>query len=88
VDALESGGYSFFGELKLPEYDSSVIARWDHFDPDKDSEGNENDRMIVGYAYHLPTHSMVLLDFERLSYEDDAMDADWRFQTTVQIHYP
>jgi hypothetical protein len=44
--------------------------------------------MIVGYAYHLPSHSMVLFDFERLSYANDALEADWRFQTTVQIHYP
>lgn len=88
VDAVESEGFSFFGELKIREYNSSVIARWDHYDPNSDLADNENDRMIVGYAYHLPMHSMVLVDFERLSYEDDAVDDDWRFQTTVQVHYP
>lgn len=88
VDAVESEGFSFFGELKMPEHKSSVIARWDHYEPNSDLTDNENDRMIVGYAYHLPMGSMVLVDFERLSYEDDAADDDWRFQTTVQVHYP
>jgi len=87
-EAVDHGGYSVFGEFKIPEKKSSIIARWDHYDPDKDLENNENDRLIVGYAYHLPKHSMVLLDVEHLNFADDSRDADWRVQTTVQIHYP
>lgn len=86
--AVDHGGYSVFGEFKIPETKSSVIARWDHYDPDTDIDNNENDRMIVGYAYHLPTHSMFLVDLERVSFADDSRDDDWRVQTTVQIHYP
>lgn len=87
-EALCHGGYSVFGELKLPELKSSVIGRWDHYDPNDDIDDDENDRVIVGYAYHLPMHSMILVDVEHLSFSDDDMESDWRFQTTVQIHYP
>ena len=85
---LDHGGYSFFGELKIPEKSSSIIARWDHYDPNEDLDSDENDRLIVGYAYHMPMHSMFLVDFERTSFEADDRDDDWRLQTTVQIHYP
>jgi hypothetical protein len=86
--AVDHGGYSVFGEFKIPEKKSSIIARWDYYDPNKDHDDDENNRVIVGYAYHLPMHSMVLLDLEHVSFADDSRDADWRLQTTVQIHYP
>jgi opacity protein-like surface antigen len=87
-DALDQNGFSVFGEFKLHEYKSSIIGRFDRYDPNKGVDNDKNDRLIFGYAYHLPMHSMVLVDFERLSFEDDAKDSDWRFQTTVQIEYP
>lgn len=87
-DALDHGGYSLFGEFKIPERTSSIIARWDHYDPNDDVDDDENDRVIVGYAYHMPSHSMFLVDVEHLSYADDLRDSDWRLQTTVQVHYP
>jgi len=31
---------------------------------------------------------MLLVDFEHVSFEDDDRDGDWRFQTSVQVHYP
>ena len=87
-EACDHGGYSLFGEIKLPEWKSSIIGRWDHYDPDSDIDDNGNDRMIMGYAYHLPMGSMFLVDVERVGYEDDAKDDEWRLQTTVQIQYP
>lgn len=98
--AVDHGGYSIFGELKIPEKKSSIIARWDHYDPDaavdwdkyitdpEDPRDGENDRIILGYAYHLPKHSMVLINVERVSFVQDGRDDDWRLQATVQIHYP
>lgn len=86
--AYKHDGYSFFGEIKMPEQKSSVIARWDHYKPDKDVSDNENNRYIVGYAYHLPSESMFLVDYERLNYQNDLTNDDWRVQATIQIKYP
>jgi hypothetical protein len=85
--AVDNGGYSVFGELKIHEYKSSVIARFDHYDPNKDADNDQNDRFIVGYAYHLVGHNMILLDVERQTFEDSSKDANTRFQTTVQVAY-
>jgi hypothetical protein len=87
-EAVDHGGYSVFGEFKIPEKKSSIIARWDHYDPNNDVDDDENDRIILAYAYHLPMHSMFLVDVEHVTFADDSRDSDWRFQTTVQIHYP
>lgn len=87
-EPLDHNGFSVFGEFKLHEYKSSIIGRFDRYDPNKGASNDKQDRVIIGYAYHLPMHSMVLVDFERLSFEDDSIDNDWRFQTTVQIQYP
>jgi hypothetical protein len=87
-EAVCQSGYSLFGEFKIPEQKSSVIGRWDHYDPNDDVKNDAQDRLIVGYAYHLPMGSMVLVDYEHLSFENDSIDSDWRLQTTVQIHYP
>jgi hypothetical protein len=87
-EAFDHDGYSFFAEIKIPEKKSSIIARYDHYDPNKDNDDDENDRIILGYAYHLPMNSMVLVDVEHVSFADDSRDEDWRLQTSVQIGYP
>jgi hypothetical protein len=87
-EAYKHDGYSFFGEARMPAQKSSILARWDHYKPNKDVSDNENDRTIVGYAYHLPMGSMFLVDYERLNYQDPARKDDWRVQATIQIKYP
>jgi hypothetical protein len=81
-------GYSFFCEFKVPAWKSSIIGRWDHYNPNTDLSTNVNNRYIVGYAYHLPMNSMLLLDVDRLKYRSQPLKNEWRFQSTIQVSYP
>jgi hypothetical protein len=89
----EKKGYSFFTELKLYNMikDSinkfSVIGRYDHFDPDKDTNNDENNRYIAGVAYYLdkPHKNMVLLDYDTVNYKQSDKKDDKRIQLTLQV---
>ncbi len=71
-NALPQDGISLFGELRLKYPRLSLIARYDFFDEDPDSEGGESKRLIAGIAYHIEGHSKLLLDYDvesRTSFE-------------------
>jgi len=92
-DETEKKGYSFFTEVKLYNMikDSinkfSVIGRYDHFDPDKDTSDNENNRFVAGLAYYLdkPHKNMVLLDYDTVNYKQSDKKDDKRIQLTLQV---
>ncbi|MGD2062264.1 MAG: hypothetical protein PVF51_01640, partial [Nitrospirota bacterium] len=57
-DSLDTEGYSFFGNVKLPVADGrlAAFARWDHFDADADeeiAEDADHDLMLAGLAFDL-----------------------------------
>jgi hypothetical protein len=76
-EALNTEGYSFFGNLKLPvlEKKLSLFGRYDHFDQDADGKiGNDADyRMYVaGLAYDIYHGNLLMLTYENTDYGDDA----------------
>lgn len=76
-DALDTEGYSFFGNLKLPILDRklSLFARYDHFDQDDDGEiGNDADydMYVGGVAWDIYKGNILLLAYETTDYDDDA----------------
>lgn len=76
-DALNTDGYSFFGNLKLPFFDRkfSLFARYDHFDQDDDNRiGNDADydMYVGGLAWDVHKGNMLLLSYETTDYGDDA----------------
>jgi len=84
--ALERDGWSFFAEGRLhPQW--SLIGRWETFDPDTATVGDDNRRIIAGLAYHLGKGNTVLLDVDRVSYEDSARPTHTRLQVTLQVRY-
>jgi len=84
--ALDAKGWSLFGEAKLtPRF--SVIARYDWYDPNEALEQNTLRRTIVGAAYHIGKGNTVLVDYDRLAYDQPGRPADPRFQVTVQVSY-
>ncbi len=93
ANETEKKGYSFFTELKLYNMikDSinkfSVIGRYDHFDPDKNTKDDENNRYIAGVAYYLdkPHKNMVLLDYDTVNYKQSDKKDDKRIQLTLQV---
>jgi hypothetical protein len=76
-EGLDTEGYSFFGNVKLPVLDRrlSLFGRYDHFDQDDDGEiGDEADydMYIGGLAYDIYKGNLILLSFETTDYADDA----------------
>jgi len=69
--ALRQNGYSFFGELRLPQHHLSLIGRYDHFDDTPSAEGGEAQRFIGGVAYHLKNQSKVVVDYD--AYDRDGV---------------
>ena len=90
-DENEKKGRSFFTEIK-PMKQFSVIGRYDYFDPNKDVKNDENNRYIVGAAYHLDKpynkfNNMVLLDYDTANYKEKGRKNDNRVQMTLQVSY-
>jgi hypothetical protein len=87
-DTNEKKGHSVFAEIK-PMDKFSIIGRYDHFDPNKNANNDENDRRIVGFAYMLdsPHKNMILLDYDTVSYKDPSKQDDKRVQLTMQISF-
>jgi len=83
----EKKGYSIFGELKVPERDISLIGRWDSFDFDTMVENDRRDRMIMGFVYHLAGHNKILVDYDRVMYENSSIGDDSRIQVTTEVHF-
>ncbi len=84
--SLERDGWSVFVEGRLsPRW--SVIGRYDRFDPDTATPGNENDRTIGGVAYHLGKGNTVLVDLDRLFWDDSTRPSTTRLQVTLQVKY-
>jgi hypothetical protein len=76
-DALETEGYSFFGNLRLPVLDRklSLFARYDHFDQDEDdaiADDTDYDMFIGGLAWDVYKHNLLMLVYETTDYGDDA----------------
>ena len=75
--ALETKGYSIFGNLKLPilENKLSLFGRYDHFDQDDDEviAGDAvYDMYIGGLAYDIYKGNLFLLTYETTDYGRDA----------------
>ena len=102
-DALDTEGYSLFGNVKLPVADGrlAVFGRYDHFDADKDAKVTSDadyDLALGGVSFDLHHGNMVLLDYETVSYGADSgglgkigvgddRGDDERIQIVYQIKY-
>ncbi len=74
---LNTSGYSFFGNLRLPALKDrlSVFARYDHFDPDTRAEISNSaayDMLFAGLAFETGRGDTILATFETTSYEKDS----------------
>ncbi len=84
--SLDRDGWSVFVEGRLtPRW--SVVARRDRFDPDTSTPGDGNNRTIAGIAYHLGNGNTVLIDLDRVSWDDSTRPATDRLQVTLQVTY-
>ncbi len=86
-ESLERDGYSVFGELKIPNSEFALMGRYDFFDPDDNTDDDENTRYIVGVARKILGHHKVLLDYDQVSYEDESKENESRVQLTLEVHF-
>lgn len=84
---FDQNGYSIFGEVKIANKKASIIGRYDFFDPDTTTANNENSRIILGYAWHLDNHNTILIDYDKVSYEESGKSDDNRTQVTMQVKF-
>ncbi|SPD73094.1 conserved exported hypothetical protein [uncultured Desulfobacterium sp.] len=75
--ALDTKGYSAFGNVKLPVLDKKIalFARYDHFDQDDDgliAGDADYDMYMGGIAYDIYKGNMILLTYETTDYGRDA----------------
>lgn len=87
-DEDDKDGYSFFAELR-PHKKISIIGRYDYFNPNDSLKNDENERYIVGVAYHLDRqhNNMILLDYDTVKYRQSGKPDDRRVQTTLQVKF-
>ncbi|HVN76721.1 MAG TPA: hypothetical protein VMT19_10425 [Thermoanaerobaculaceae bacterium] len=83
---LDRTGWSAFAEFKATA-EWSVIGRYDVFRADTSSPIKDTARTIAGVAYHLGRGNDLLLDYDRLRYEDPSRHADTRTQLTLQFNF-
>ncbi len=84
--SLPRNGWSGFVEGKLTKQ-WSLIARYDEFNPNTDVSGLKTKRTIGGVAYKLGKGNVLLLDYDRLRYEQAGKPDDKRVQLTLQVAF-
>lgn len=83
--SLDRDGWSVFVDGKItPVW--SIIARYDHFDPNTKTDNDAQKRSIGGIAYHLGKGNVLLLDYEQLKF-DNGSPTDKRGQLTLQVKF-
>ncbi len=102
-DELETEGYSFFGRVRMPFMPKlAVLARYDHFDQDKDddiAEDTSYDLFIGGLSYDIYKGNMLMAVFQTVDYDEDAgklhklpspnnnLGDDYQFQLVYQLKF-
>ena len=106
-DSLPWKGYSYFGELRLPFEGSqagkwSLIARYDHMDPNDDESDSSTKkdiqkRTLFGAAWQFAKGNYFLLDYETLDHSKDwsgqpagqhqSLPNEKRLQLTLQVKF-
>jgi len=76
-DALETMGYSFFGNVRLPVFDKriSLFGRYDYFDADIGDDVAEDtayETIVGGIAITIYKGNLLLLSYETTDYEEDS----------------
>ena len=87
--SLDRDGYSAFSEFRLgARRDLSLIARYDHFDPDTDNPASDQqDRWIAGVAWQFLKGNYWLLDYQNVQHDTPLIPDENRVQLTLQLKY-
>ncbi|MEK6591435.1 MAG: hypothetical protein AABZ11_12245 [Nitrospinota bacterium] len=87
-DEKSKGGYSLFGDFKIPMHDRlAVTARYDVWDPDNDSANNTQNLFIGGISYKIYSSNYLLVVYEQLHYENLGYKDDKKVQVVFQVSF-
>ncbi len=85
-NSVKRNGWSGFVEAKLTK-EWSLIGRYDMFNPNTDLSNQKQKRTIGGIAYKLGKGNVILLDYDRLKYDQPGKPDDKRAQLTLQVAF-
>jgi hypothetical protein len=83
--ARHQNGASGFVELRLHPIKTSILGRYDYFDPRDAVAGDGEHRIIGGIAYHFFGHFKAILDYDQLRTQDAVIDQIGKL--TVEVNY-
>ncbi len=88
ADTKKKGGYSFFGDCRLPMYDKvSVFARYDVWDPDRDVTNDKQFLTIAGAAYRITGSNYLVAVFEKMHNQPSGQLDDRKGQIVLQVSF-
>lgn len=87
-DEKKKGGYSVFGDLKIPSLDRvAVMGRYDVWDPDTDSSNDAQNLLITGLSYKVHENNYLLIVYEQMHYENPGYKDDKKGQIVFQVSF-
>jgi hypothetical protein len=87
-DEKKKGGYSVFGDLKIPMYERMAITgRYDVWDPDTDSARDTQRLFIGGISYKVYENNYLIAVYEQLHYENPGYEDDKKVQVVFQVSF-
>jgi predicted porin len=85
-EATDHDGLSFFGEYKIgPHW--RLIGGYDDFDRTPGNSDLSYTRVHGGIGYDLGKSNILLLDLDRLNWDDSDREADTRLQMVMQVKF-
>lgn len=88
ADTKKKGGYSLFGDFRLPIYDKvSAFARYDVWDPDTAVPGDKQFLAIGGAGYRIYGGNYLVAAYEKTHYQQSGFKDDKKGQIVLQVSF-
>ena len=83
--ALDSEGYSFFGELKYGDY--SLFGRYDFYEEDHETFKSNNDKLSLGFGFVLVKGVKLITAYSQIDYSTSEKPRDYIAEAAIEFNY-